>query len=299
MYFAGMATTQKRGAEFDDTTNCPVCLESFDTEEIVPRILPCFHSVCLRCLERLIKNKKFVTCPQCRKRHKAGDNFQSFPENKYIVRNLEEKKEIRSFDVCQKHPKLLNLYCKNDRCGMEICNLCISESHSRHELVDLEQEEKGKIDTLTNDLKRCEKELRTANRDSSHTSENVIRQIEKEKEKFIRRFDSMVAKVRDTQRCDKKQIGDCIEYVSTCSKKVQGTGTNVKSRMKTLDEAEVKVKDICKIELTYNYFEHKSTELDETEIDRICGELVTKGVCVNLSGEGKVKKFYTGGKIGF
>ena len=223
LYFVDMASTQKRAAEFDDTTNCPVCLESFDTEEIVPRILSCFHSVCVRCLERLMMKKKSVACPQCRKRHKTTANVQSFPENKYIVRNLEEKKESYIFDVCQKHEKALHLYCKNEECKIEICNLCIAESHSRHELVDLEKEETGKFDTLTTDLKRCEKELLTAKRDSADVSENVIRQIEKEKEKCVSQFDNMIKKVRDTMRSDSEEIAKYIETVSDWRKKVQAT----------------------------------------------------------------------------
>ena len=224
-----MATTRKRTAEFDDTTNCPVCLESFDTEDIVPRILPCFHSVCVRCLERLMRKKKSVACPQCRKRHKAGANVQSFPENKYIVRNLEEKKEAYSFDVCDKHEKALNLYCKNEECKTEMCNLCIAESHNKHERVDLEKEETGKIDALTTDLKRCQKELLTAKRDSAFMSENVIKRIEKEKKKCVSHFDKMIEKVRDNMRCNSQEIAKYIESVSDWDKKVQGI-RNVKKK---------------------------------------------------------------------
>ena len=73
----------------------------------------------------------------------------------------------------------------------------------------------------------------------------------------------------------------------------------LKRKMKTLEEAEDKMKDICKLQLTYNYFEHKSLELEETEMDRMHGECATKEVCVNLSGESKRSSFATRGKTNY
>ena len=164
--------------------------------------------------------------------------------------------------------------------------------------MDLEKEEKGKIDALTTDFNRCKEELLTAKRDSTDMSESVIRRIEKEKEKCVRQFDNMIGKVRDTMKCNSQEIEKYNESVSDCKIKVQGT-SNVKNRIKRLNEAEGKVKDICKMELTYNYFEHKKAELAETDIDRICGELVTKEVHVNLSGEKQCADFSTCGRKSF
>ena len=192
----------------------------------------------------------------------------------------------------------MNLHCKNEECGTEICYLCISERHIRHNIVDLETEEKGKIDTLVKDLKRFKEELLTAKRDSADMTENVIQHLEKEKEKFVRRFNNMIAKVRNNMGCNGEEISNCIKIITHYANQVQGIGvqSNVKSRMELLEKTRVSLKNICKKELTCNYFKHQSTVLNEAEIDRICGELVRKEVVVNLSGETKCTNFIICGK---
>ena len=45
-----------------DLVTCSICLEDFTD----PRALPCVHSYCKACLERLITPQGKITCPQCR-----------------------------------------------------------------------------------------------------------------------------------------------------------------------------------------------------------------------------------------
>ncbi|KAK3928156.1 E3 ubiquitin-protein ligase TRIM32 [Frankliniella fusca] len=45
----------------DATMDCSVCLEDYNEEERVPKVLPCGHTVCLQCLRRLQQ------CPTCRR----------------------------------------------------------------------------------------------------------------------------------------------------------------------------------------------------------------------------------------
>ena len=41
--------------EVDDTACCPVCFEAYEaTGENVPRLLPCAHSLCHACVNRLL-----------------------------------------------------------------------------------------------------------------------------------------------------------------------------------------------------------------------------------------------------
>ena len=51
---------------------CSICYEIFKE----PRELPCGHSFCTACLERLASfgNLEYVDCPSCRKRHKRPSN---------------------------------------------------------------------------------------------------------------------------------------------------------------------------------------------------------------------------------
>ena len=51
---------------------CSICLDNFNN----PKVLPCCHSFCLHCLEgahERTKDKKSLTCPQCKAQHQVND----------------------------------------------------------------------------------------------------------------------------------------------------------------------------------------------------------------------------------
>jgi len=56
-----------------DAAECPLCMEVYDEELRVPRILQCGHSACQGCYARLLRpitargNAKKLECPTCRK----------------------------------------------------------------------------------------------------------------------------------------------------------------------------------------------------------------------------------------
>ena len=110
-----------------------------------------------------------------------------------------------------------------EECEVQICHLCISQSHSGHRIVDLEEEEKGKFDSLTADFKRCEEELFLAKRDSDDMSEKAIKRIEKRKYEFVLRFDCLIEEVKNFSESNNKTIGDYVECVSEWTNKIQGT----------------------------------------------------------------------------
>ena len=68
---------------------CPVCLESFSNKTIVPKLLPCIHTLCQSCLIKLInsagKGKKFA-CPVCRCDIKVPkEGLHGFKTNIYLI----------------------------------------------------------------------------------------------------------------------------------------------------------------------------------------------------------------------
>ena len=74
--------------ELTDLTQCPVCFEEYELDgHQSPRILPCSHTLCEKCLEVLIRNNK-VDCPECRVKHQAAAGKRSFPQNKYIIAHI-------------------------------------------------------------------------------------------------------------------------------------------------------------------------------------------------------------------
>ena len=68
---------------------CNVCLNEWDEQKCIPRMLPCGHSFCGDCLLLLFKpSSKELTCPKCLLPHKA-DNVDKldklFPKNWALI----------------------------------------------------------------------------------------------------------------------------------------------------------------------------------------------------------------------
>ncbi|KAL4216932.1 Zinc ion binding [Mactra antiquata] len=68
---------------------CPVCFEQFTT----PKVLPCQHTFCLRCLETNHNTNgggNRVSCPECRAQHQIPSNgISGFPTSVTVQRLIE------------------------------------------------------------------------------------------------------------------------------------------------------------------------------------------------------------------
>ena len=133
---------------------CPVCLQEYtETGEFVPRILPCHDTVCERCIKRLLGDGSTLKCPVDRRKFNAEKGFITFPQNKYILSQLKKKRKQKKSTLqnCKTHALVLNLYCYS--CQKDMCSMCLSENHRRHDVVDINYLKK----------KKCEDMLKRAN----------------------------------------------------------------------------------------------------------------------------------------
>ena len=192
---------------------CQICLEDFEeTGEHVPRILPCHHSLCEKCLKELIE-KNFVECPECRKRHRVVDNeVKTFPQNKYILANIRKKgadivkndqtSETRT--MCDRHGKELILYCKGPECLISICQTCLTRHHRGHDVVEIEEAEKEalfkKIEVFVKDLEERKGNILEVKKNIEEDSMECVKKITARKEelsqKINQRYEQMLAKVK-------------------------------------------------------------------------------------------------------
>ncbi|KAM4748810.1 E3 ubiquitin-protein ligase SH3RF2 [Rhinophrynus dorsalis] len=67
-----------------DLLDCPVCLGKLD---VTAKVLPCQHTFCQPCLQRLFKGKKELRCPECRT--PVFCSIEELPANLLLVRLLE------------------------------------------------------------------------------------------------------------------------------------------------------------------------------------------------------------------
>ncbi|KAM9311595.1 E3 ubiquitin-protein ligase SH3RF2 [Gastrophryne carolinensis] len=70
-----------------DLLDCPICLEKLDA---TAKVLPCQHTFCQPCLQRILKARKELRCPECRTL--AHCTIEELPANLLLVRLLEGMK---------------------------------------------------------------------------------------------------------------------------------------------------------------------------------------------------------------
>ena len=110
---------------------CPICYQLFKN----PKYLPCHHSYCEQCLEKMQVQSKII-CPECRKEAivPAG-GVKDLPNNFFINRMVDElvikrkvegEEEVKCDECDEDEPVVA--YCPE--CNMFFCQIC-NESHKR------------------------------------------------------------------------------------------------------------------------------------------------------------------------
>ena len=135
--------------KLEEQLTCPICLEQFTN----PKILPCFHSFCLHCLEgvapELVEGNLCLPCPTCRSPCPNPDKGLASLPPSFVINNLSEvyglmKKvsgdQQASCDNCDKTNA--NCYCK--QCGKFLCTGCLHhhdnwKPNACHQTLSLEE----------------------------------------------------------------------------------------------------------------------------------------------------------------
>ncbi|XP_065882502.1 E3 ubiquitin-protein ligase TRIM71-like [Dysidea avara] len=133
--------------------SCPVCYQVFKN----PKYLPCYHSYCEECLEKMVKQSK-ITCPECRMEvivpaggvKELASNFliNRLVDELILKRKVEGEEEVRC-DNCDEDDPVVT-FCPD--CGLFFCHVC-NETHKRakasrdHDIVPL-TEMKSKQDIV-------------------------------------------------------------------------------------------------------------------------------------------------------
>lgn len=114
-----------------DILECPICLETYNQEQMRPKLLQCGHTVCRQCLEKLLANTiNGVRCPFCNKVSRMSSISQ-------LANNLTVLKILDCTTACSSaaaafmckscHNRLPRHYCHD--CATILCELCKVYGH--------------------------------------------------------------------------------------------------------------------------------------------------------------------------
>jgi len=81
--------------QFDDVTKCPICLDEFTD----PRLLPCVHTYCFRCIREWFKVRHVgdrTPCPLCRNDFDITEQgLDNLPKNISVVKATTDNDQLR------------------------------------------------------------------------------------------------------------------------------------------------------------------------------------------------------------
>ncbi len=141
-----MAEMERQDSVLRGLGECPICSEEY-SQEREPKQLPCSHTVCLLCLERMLEvssarigHSNSLSCPMCRNDVKMpGGGATELPTNRLVL-NFMEVLNLGEIEVgtsggngykcnfCRRSAQDMDkiMYCKD--CGKYICKAC-AERH--------------------------------------------------------------------------------------------------------------------------------------------------------------------------
>ena len=125
-----MASSKLLLEKVSDVTECPICTEMM----VEPKLLPCIHSFCLKCLNQFWKDKQpgdKVPCPSCRAEfHIPSGGFTELRTNFFLekltdAQKLSDQVQNSKCDICicRKIEKEASDYCAD--CLQNLCEQCM------------------------------------------------------------------------------------------------------------------------------------------------------------------------------
>lgn len=134
---------------------CGICLENYaDDEDSKPRILPCGHSYCHKCLREI--DLDYQRCPTCR-RDWSHCELEDLPVCFQLL--PESDNDLQPAECCVRHKFALTFSCRT--CKRNICRKCVISSHEQCACTLLDESVAILREEVMDDLDKLEGECNT------------------------------------------------------------------------------------------------------------------------------------------
>ena len=282
--------------EENEITTCPVCWESYEeTGDHIPRILPCTHTLCEKCVTILLGNQPGkLMCTECRATHPAKNQVRTFPQNKYVLIHIRRKKaEERTKKkpvTCKAHDQALTLFCKN--CKKYICPLCLLKEHRFHDVSDGNEEKNQKssvlatkLEFVTQKLISKKAELLNAKEEAEKKKVCCVAKLQNRKKQIKdmvdQKFDKLiedVGKQNDDDINEKLAAIDenlrLLDSIRENSGKPSNTNVDISDAAKTMKAITLQVKSNFSGAVHYRYPEYTFGKYMRKDLQRLCGNIL-------------------------
>ena len=223
---------------------CCLCFEPYNTTENIPKALPCQHTFCAPCLNKLIcavnENGEEPQCPKC----KAGfsvprEGARKLPTNLSVQQMIELKMHqatppldsvekpgvILTHRTCEEHAgKHVIMVCVE--CEIEFCIDCMKtlhmSKHSKHALEDIETY-LSNYKNYFERLKKCSQMLPDRYHQAQKAAGKSVGNTKRERENEIDQLAQNA--IRQVQTWQKKQKN--VTYRQTYQHSFHGRDVNV------------------------------------------------------------------------
>ncbi|XP_064609697.1 tripartite motif containing 13-like [Liolophura sinensis] len=269
---------------------CNICHEKFNENERLPKSLPCNHTFCQPCLQRVFDmheqtgrrgllwhdedREGVLKCPSCRVEiYISRSEINALPSDHRVIQMIDflSKAVSKASNNCPKHENQpLNFFCK--RCLVPVCRDCTVLDHKEnqgHDIVDVSKtldEFNAEFDNI--EIKGREtmghlKEKSDSLANASKRLDLLERQLRsKIKDTFIeyrllleRRQDAMISDMKEMIQAQKSKINAA--FVKICE-----NGNDMQKKLDTFTQAR-STNDVKQLfELHQNI---KETELESEE----------------------------------
>ena len=212
-------------ARFPDNESgflCAVCIEPLVAERN-PKLLPCGHSYCDECLDKLAVNQdgsQIVVCPEC---HEVWNvPSAGFPRNRFVKSAVELTQKLdKNQEFCAKHPtRIVERYC--NECEIVVCMVCVADDHviKGHKILSLreynmQQKEKARSliktgNKFIRELDKCEEKLNIADEQidvsTDETLSNMQQELQLNMDDLLNKYEAIKNHVNLQKATNKEQI---------------------------------------------------------------------------------------------
>ena len=165
----------------------------------------------------------------------------SFPQNMYILNHIQDKKNQRKEkQICEDHGKELVLYCMDDKCQKAICMSCLSLNHKKHEVIDIEEQEKEillkDVREIKQNLELQEERISQVKEDVDSEADRCIESLKKTKEDFVKHFDEMIEKAESQRKETNLKVDQKISAIRNKIQRLVSVEDNLKNANEVKEE---------------------------------------------------------------